>query len=132
MSEHLEELRRQYPGQIILNPEQVAKVLGSARQTVYNQVSSNSFPIRPIYRGRTWGCSIVDIAHFLDTGVPQLQIMPVKRKPGRKPSPRLVLKFQFAWDDEVVAERSSLGRKPSARQVSKYQAFWNDVIERMG
>lgn len=134
MSEHLEELRRQYPGQIILTPEQIAKVLGSARQTIYNQVNTNSFPIRPIYRGRTWGCSIVDIARFLDTGVPQVQVVPVKSKPGRKPSPRPVLKYQMVWDDDpklVETDNPVRRRSPSANQVLKYQEFWSDVLVRM-
>lgn len=134
MSDHLEELRRQYPGQIILKPEQVAKVLGAARQTVYNQHSNKSFPIRPIYRGKTWGCSIVDIARYLDTGEPQLQVEAEKPQRGRKTSPRPVLKYQMTWDDELEkleAVNPSRGRKPSHEQILKYQAFWNDVVKRM-
>ncbi len=131
MSKHLESLERQYPGQIILNPEQVAKVLGAARQTVYNQHSNKTFPIRPIYQGRTWGCSVVDIAHFLDTGVPQLQIDLAKPRAGRKTSQRQVLKYQFFGEDKVWTETVNCERKPTQKQILKYQAFWDDVIERM-
>ena len=131
MSEHLAELRRQYPGQIILNPDQLAKVLGSKRQTVYNQHSQKTFPIRPIYRGKTWGCSVVDIARFLDTGIPQSHIEAAKPKPGRPASPRQALKFQMFWDGEVEAEEPILNSKPSQRQMLKYQAFWDDVVKRM-
>lgn len=133
MSEHLEELRRQYPGQLVLTPDQIAKVLGSARQTIYNQVSKKEFPIRPICRGRTWGCSIIDIARYLDTGVSQIQAAAVKSKPGRKPSPRSILKFQtqITWDGYAGDDNATSGRKPSTKQLLKYQGFWSDVLERM-
>jgi hypothetical protein len=131
MSEHLAELRLQYPGQLILTPEQVAKVLGSARQTVYNQHSKKTFPIRPIYRGKTWGCSVVDTARFLDTGIPQLHVEAVKPNAGRKANPRQVLKFQMFWDAEAEAEEPNQGSKPSSSQVLKYQEFWDDVVKRM-
>jgi predicted DNA-binding transcriptional regulator AlpA len=132
MSEHLAELRRQYPGQLVLNPVQIAKVLGSARQTIYNQVSKKEFPIRPIYRGRSWGCSIVEIARYLDTGAPQITFEIEKPKRGRKPSPRPVLKLLVTLDDEVGGDSAVLERRPSSRQVSKYHEFWDDVLESMG
>jgi len=131
MSEHLALLERQFPQQTLLNPEQVAKVLGSARQTIYNLVSKKTFPIRTIYRGKTWCCSIVDIARFLDTGIPQAHIEAVKPKPGRKASPRQALMFQMFWDDEIEADELNHGSKPSPSQVLKYQAFWDDVVKRM-
>lgn len=132
MSEHLAEIRRQYPGQIVLNPEQVAKILGSARQTVYNQVSKKVFPIRPIYRGGSWGCSIVDIARYLDTGEPHTQIDVAKPKRGRKPSTRLTVKYMVTMDDEVNEVSSPLDRLPSAKEISVYTKFWDDVLESMG
>lgn len=134
MSSHLEELRRQYPGQMILKPEQIAKVLGSARQTVYNQHSNGIFPIRPIYVGKTWGCSIVDTARFLDTGEPQLQVVAPVQKLGRKPSVRQKVMFQMFWDrnlGESVTTSPNLNRNPSQKQVLKYREFWDDVIVRM-
>lgn len=137
MSEHLAELRQQYPGQIILNPEQLAKVLGSKRQTVYNQHSKKTFPIRPIYRGNTWGCSVVDIARFLDTGIPQSHIEVVKPKAGRKASSRQTLKYQMFGDEDEVggggeeAEGSEQSSNLSPSQVLKYQEFWDDVVNRM-
>jgi len=132
MKEHLALLERNYPGQSVLTPAQVAKVLASATRTIYNQVSSNTFPIRPIYKGNKWVCSIIDVARYLVTGVPQLQLAVDKPKRGRKPSPRQVLKFKFTWGEEDDIESSNLPLKPSSRQIIKYQAFWQDVIEKMG
>jgi predicted DNA-binding transcriptional regulator AlpA len=72
MSAHLDEIRVQYPGQLVLTADQTATALGRKRQTVYNQVNKDVFPVRVIKQtGKKggWGCSIVDLAHYLDTGV---------------------------------------------------------------
>jgi len=107
MSEHLDELRRQYPGQLILKPEDVAKAIGLERQTVYNQHSLGTLPIRPRPRARHWGCSITDIARYLDSGgIPQPYIKEDEKKPRK-------------------------GRKISVRQAVKYHAFWDEVVSIM-
>lgn len=100
MSTHLDELRNQYPGQLVLTAEKVAVVLGRAKQTVYNQVAKEVFPVRVIkQQGKAggWGCSIVDLAHYLDTGEPYTLPTPEEKpKRGRKANPLLVLKPFYA------------------------------------
>jgi predicted DNA-binding transcriptional regulator AlpA len=107
MSAHLDELRKQYPGQMVLTPEQAAKALGNLKKkTVYNQVSKKTFPVRVIKSGKSgWGADIIDMARYLATGIPY---DPTKepeadkpKKRGRPPKPLLILHQEF-WAEVVV------------------------------
>lgn len=128
MSAHLEELRKQYPGQLILNPAQTAKALGGkARKTVYNQVSDGVFPVRVISTGKSgWGCSIIDLALYLDTGIPYT--LPEEEKaPKRGPKPKPWLVLQEFWigvvvllhQQEAIEERIELERSLTKPLPSK-------------
>jgi len=107
--EHLASLKEDFPGAQILYPEDLAKALNIARQTVYNQHNMEIFPIEPKPNRGRWGCSIIDVAKYLATNKPY--IYPSKRSIG---------------DDSAVSGEKRRGRKAVPRQ--KIQEFWNDVV----
>jgi len=103
MSKHLDEIRMQYPGQLVLYPDDVARVMGVARQSVYNDFNKGVFPVRPTYNKKRWGCSIIDIAEYLDTKIPQpfVKLEDMKTRRGPKISPRQAAKYHSFWDEVV-------------------------------
>ena len=125
-SEHLPLLRKIFPRAVNLKPQQVADALGSKRQTVYNQVCENRFPVKIKSAGpgkKGWACSILDVARYLDTDEPQEQLKidqeasPVagttpKKKMGRPVKPHYeVITF---WNDVVTLMRIKQAREEAA------------------
>ena len=47
----LDELKNIFPNTPNLTPAECAKILRKAKKTIYNQVSTNTFPVRVIYTG---------------------------------------------------------------------------------
>lgn len=80
----LERLYERY-GRPTLTFEEAAEALSFRHtQTAYTARKRGKFPIRVIDLGGRLGCTIVDLAEFLATGVPQADCsVPQRRKPGR-------------------------------------------------
>lgn len=118
-STHLPILRETFPDTAMLKPGEVAKAIRRERQTVYNQVSQGTFPVKVTPTGKKgWLCSIVDLARYLDTGKPYNPdeeaaaaaaaanpAAPVKKKrgPGRPRNPHFIVQYQQEFWSEVVS-----------------------------
>jgi len=86
----LDVLREDYPGQAVLNTDQIAKALSktgkAGPQTIRNQISAKRFPLQDKLRkiGGVWVLSIVAVADLIDGNLPDPQdAAPAKKKAGR-------------------------------------------------
>lgn len=104
----LDVLQQQFPDSPVLSIKQVATALGRNRPTsvqgIYNAISKRKFPVRVIPQGvgSGIGCSIIDVADYIETGVPYVwpqEPAPdsMKKRRGRPPKVPYndVMKF---WD----------------------------------
>ena len=63
--EILESLERAYPGKLRLSVGEVANIFGSAKGTIYNQLSAGTCPIRFSRNGGRPRALIHDVAAYL-------------------------------------------------------------------
>jgi hypothetical protein len=93
---YLDYLLQRTHGALFLSFEDLADILGSPVQTLYNQRSEKTFPFRVFSVGRKIKVSIFDLAYYLQTGeipVPEVSqtdntlepAVEIKRRPGRPP-----------------------------------------------
>ena len=53
-------------GVLLLNINQVAALLGQKRQTVYNNLSKGTFPLKPGHFGRSLRWKKADVLKYID------------------------------------------------------------------
>lgn len=88
----LDILREDFPGSPILTAKQVAIALNRTKptsvQAIYNAIYKKVFPIRVIsHVGEGIGCSIIDVANYIDTGIAYIwPTETAKKKRGRPPA----------------------------------------------
>lgn len=74
----LEHLLNQFGGALLIRPALSAPILGMARQTMYNQIGTNTFPIRLVQTSTGRKIKVHDLAEYIDS----LQSIPI---PIKKP-----------------------------------------------
>lgn len=85
MSAHLQALLDRYGRPTITFEEAAQALTFNSIKTAYTARFRGKFPVRVIDLGGRLGCTVADLAEFLETGVPQTDrpSEPQKKKPGR-------------------------------------------------
>ena len=138
---HLPVLTAMFPGVLMLDVEQVAKVLDCAKGHLYNLCSKGRLPFKLAQgEGKRFRVSIIELADYMDktmlTGQPkpeasaQVQVE-VKRKPGR---PRGSTKASALAYQQALMDALGLASEHEAAELASSEprsAFFLDVLGRV-
>ena len=68
--ETLKELKEIFGKKILLTPEDLISIFGWRKQSIYNMISGNTFPLPVKKLGKNVFVNIIDLAHYLATSEP--------------------------------------------------------------
>ena len=143
MTTSLDLLENQFPGKLLLTPQEVASVLGQKPKRLYDLIESDELPFPVKRHGRLLGIPKVGLATWLDGDQESQQdkVFPtkseaapvaVRKKRGRPRKALMVMAFQeqLCAEWKIVQLRSSI--ESVLKKVQNKRSAFPSLIESLG